>query len=115
MSIQTAVEFLEKANQDVALQKELSAMVEGKLESACGPFVELASTHGFEFTIEEFHEILDTLRREDLEGELTDDDLQNVAGGRPDFRLDFNPRVSWMSKPVYNMVYGTPERGARFR
>jgi predicted ribosomally synthesized peptide with nif11-like leader len=114
MSIESVAAFLEKANQDVTLQGELSTLVEGKEETACAPFIELAGRHGFEFTIEELHEVLDALRAQDSEGELTDDHLEQVAGGRPEFQINISPRVAWMSKPIFAMVYSVPDRGARY-
>jgi predicted ribosomally synthesized peptide with nif11-like leader len=115
MSTRAVVDFLEKAEQDGTLQGELNALVEGREESACLPFVSLAGRHGFAFTVEELHEVLDSLRLREGEGELTDDHLEQVAGGRPEFQINISPRVAWMSKPIFSMVYSVPDRGARYR
>jgi predicted ribosomally synthesized peptide with nif11-like leader len=105
MTIRALADFLERANGDQALQAELSSAVEGKEESGCDELVRLAAGHGYHFTGEELHDALEKLRRQSTEGELSDDDLEAVAGGRTDFFRSFNTRVPWMSSPLFVLKY----------
>lgn len=87
MSKKAAVQLLRRAAKDSALQQEL----EGALQSAEGgraAFLQIAKSHGFDFTEEEFTEVLEERR------ELADEELEEVAGGLT-FTGSLRTWVSW--------------------
>lgn len=81
MTTRAIQEFLERANSDEGLREELRALVEGPDETALDALTALAAKHGFEFSVEELNEALDRVHERDLGGELTERDLEKVAGG----------------------------------
>jgi predicted ribosomally synthesized peptide with nif11-like leader len=82
MSLEKAKSFLNKAEEDAALREKLEAL-EGDGKAA----VKLGAEFGFEFTAEEFAAAMDEL----YYGELSDDELEDAAGGQAGLRppLDF--------------------------
>ena len=72
MSVQQIEAFLDRASDDVELQKELRSTVEGDEATACSALAELAVKHGFDFSVKELHETLEQLRQRQREGELSD-------------------------------------------
>jgi predicted ribosomally synthesized peptide with nif11-like leader len=109
MSVQAVERFFEKAENDVALQAEIKEMLEGKEEFGCCAFAALAAEHGFEFSAEEMHDGIERLRRLDDERELTDEDLENVAGGAG--QLSVLPHfVPGMRTQMVTILYGIPGR-----
>ena len=80
MSKEAVVKLLNEADEGSALRRELEAALEspgGKADA----FLKVAATHGLEFTLEEFKAVLAEASAEPQEGELSDDDLEQVAGG----------------------------------
>ena len=74
MSIEAASEFLNKAKQDSKLQRQLDDCP--AQEDGLQSFIEIAAQHGCEFTTEEFAELI-----QPADGALSDDQLDQVAGG----------------------------------
>ncbi|MFN6540665.1 MAG: Nif11 family protein [Nostoc sp. EkiNYC01] len=83
MSLAACTEFLDKINSNAALQQETTTVLEGKeeIEEAANVFVLLGAKHGYEFTateaIQKYQEVM-----AEGEGELDDEVLEQVAGGR---------------------------------
>ena len=74
MSIDAAAEFWTKVDNDAAFQEDLF----NSIKMADGDeIVEFAKQHGFDFTVEDLRELSEASDKE----ELSDDDLENVAGG----------------------------------
>ena len=74
MSIEAASESLNKAKQDSKLQRQLDDCL--AQEDGLQSFIEIAAQHGCEFTTEEFAELI-----QPADGALSDDQLDQVAGG----------------------------------
>ncbi len=83
MSLVKAMSFLNKAEEDDALRERLEA-----LEGDSAAAVKLGAENGFEFTAEEFDAAMDEL----YYGNLSDDELEDSAGGQGGLRppLGFN-------------------------
>ena len=80
MSNDAVVEFMKKVDGDPGLQETLDRALDDE-ERAVESFLGAAAEQGFRFTADEF---LETVRGEDangMEGELSDDQLEAVAGG----------------------------------
>jgi predicted ribosomally synthesized peptide with nif11-like leader len=108
--------FFEKAAHDAGLQAEMVKVLENGAEYGCCTFSALAARHGFEFTPEELHDAIEELRTS-LDGqELTDDDLDAVAGGiaplpfRVPLYLPLPPGLPPIQAP--QMRYGVPGRSS---
>ncbi len=71
MSEQSVLAFVKRAGSDSALQKKIDA-----LPGDVGALVQLASAAGFNFTAEEWKAVAASFF-----GELSESDLDNVAGG----------------------------------
>ena len=69
MSVESAKAFLAKVQKDAKLQKQLKAAAN------VGDKLKIAKAAGFEFTGKEFQSLRDKA------GELSDQDLEKVAGG----------------------------------
>jgi predicted ribosomally synthesized peptide with nif11-like leader len=109
MSIEAVEEFFEKAEDDASLREAIRSMLEGKEAFGCCAFAALAAEHGFQFTPEEMHDGIERLRKLDEERELTDEDLEHVAGGtRQHFMLPHF--VPGMSTRMVSVLYGVPGR-----
>jgi predicted ribosomally synthesized peptide with nif11-like leader len=111
MSVDPVKAFFDKAAHDAGLQAEMAEVLEVGAEYACCTFSSLAARHGFEFSPEELHDAIEELRN-GLDGqELTDDDLDAVAGGtdpKP-FRVPLYLPLP-MGTPAPRMRYGIPGR-----
>ncbi|MBN2305613.1 MAG: Nif11-like leader peptide family RiPP precursor [Anaerolineae bacterium] len=78
MSLENAQAFLTQAEDDVVLRE--------KLEDAAGDgpaLVALGAEYGFAFTADELNDAMDNLY-----GDLSDDELENAAGGLGGIRQD---------------------------
>jgi predicted ribosomally synthesized peptide with nif11-like leader len=106
MTIEAVEKFFEKADEDKALQAQIREMIEGKEEYGCCAFAALAAEHGFEFTPEEMHEGIERLRELDEERELTDEDLEHVAGGASQQLFALPRYVPGMSTQMVSLRYG---------
>lgn len=93
MSKQQAEAFVTKVLEDEELRDELDETLgfddnqeepsEEELRSRLAEIVpEVASDHGYEFTPEQGFEALATLLDDRADSELTDEELEGVAGGR---------------------------------
>ena len=85
MSIEAVNQFLTQVNQEPQLQAEVNCAIE--TENVRQLVTELGAKHGYEFTIEElssqFPKYQSQLQIQPIndDGELSDDDLEAVAGG----------------------------------
>jgi predicted ribosomally synthesized peptide with nif11-like leader len=77
MSLEKAKSFLNKAEEDDALREKLE-----DLEGDSAAAVKLGAEHGFVFTAEEFNAAMDEL----YYGDLSDDELEDAAGGKSGYR-----------------------------
>jgi CMP-N-acetylneuraminic acid synthetase len=86
VSLAACTEFLGKIDSDAALQQEATTALEDKeqIEEAANAFVLLGAKHGYEFTaaeaIQKYQEVI-----AQAEGELDDEVLEQVAGGRRNY------------------------------
>jgi len=79
MSDDTVSRFFDVARRDRAVGDEYTAALTRAMEAAIGPaIVEVAARHGFQMSTEQVTRYL-----EDQAAELTEDDLDAVAGGLP--------------------------------
>ncbi len=76
MSIQAVKEFLTKVNEDQKLQVKVSQAM--KVDNNSQVVTKLAAEYGYEFTPDEF---MSEIVNFSSECELSDEDLQDVAGG----------------------------------
>jgi len=78
MSTESVKKFLDKLQEDPSIEKGLAA-------AQAAAIVDYAARYGFDFTVEELAEItqklLDAGETRQADTELTDDELENVAGG----------------------------------
>ena len=81
MSTRAIDEFFARADSDAALQEELRVVLQGHEETPVGELTALAKKHGFDFSVKELHEALERARELGLGGELTERELEEVAGG----------------------------------
>ena len=87
MSVESTLQFLETAEADSAMQEQIRAAVDGKDElSAARAVSGIGQSQGFDFTAEEIFEVRVSIKQEMikkglLEGELTEAELDVVAGG----------------------------------
>ena len=105
--------FFEKAAVDVSIQEELGSLMEDGGAVACCTFSALAARHGFEFSPEELHDAIEELRRSEDGQELTDEDLELVAGGTPPlaYRIPYRlPGPQGGGRPMVQVRYGVPGR-----
>lgn len=79
MSKEAVVEFLNALDSDPSVWNELGSRSVGS-ELAAGEVVDFAARNGFDFTVEEFSSALEGSVAGGGE-ELSDDDLEAVAGG----------------------------------
>lgn len=69
-------EFMEKVKADETLKAEITKILSGEQEGRTEKIIAFAKENGFEFTAEEIEKVLNP-----MEGELADEELDNVAGG----------------------------------
>ncbi|MEG3969628.1 Nif11 family protein [Microcoleus sp. T2B6] len=83
MTKQACAEFFAKVNTDAALQQEVDAALEGKEDTAAATaFVEVGAKHGYEFTAQEAAQKHQEIIAAADDGEIEEEALENVAGGR---------------------------------
>lgn len=75
MSKESVVEFMRRVDEDAALREELDRALDDG-DSPVASFLAVAGGRGFEFTADEYLEAVGSGG-----GELTDRELENVAGG----------------------------------
>ena len=76
MSLENAKAFLAKAKEDKELQAKLNALPKDDFNAAMEKGLAIAKEAGFDFTADEWKQAL-----KDVYGELSEEDLKNVAGG----------------------------------
>lgn len=79
MSIQTVIQFIEDLKRDDSLGRELRSTMEAA-EDPAAALMEFAAERGHTFTEEELRAALDRVAMAD--GQLSDEDLESVAGGK---------------------------------
>ncbi len=83
MSMSAVQEFLTKVSEDQALQEQIAKAMESDNDRQA--VAELARSKGFDFTTEELAQEIqnrENIARQQLEaGELSEDELESVAGG----------------------------------
>lgn len=78
MSIEAVNQFLTKVSQDKKLQVEFAQAMEAEDRTAA---VKLAAQHGYEFTTEELAIQIEKVATGTLLAELTEEQLEAIAGG----------------------------------
>ena len=79
MSKDAVAGFIEKVDKDAGVQEALTAAVQGQ-ENHTAAIVDYAAALGYDFTAEEFTELIDAVSQYQ-HGDLSDEDLDRVAGG----------------------------------
>jgi predicted ribosomally synthesized peptide with nif11-like leader len=79
MSTKNLAKFIEQLQQDTSLQQRLAAVPDKEAQSRLA--VELGAQLGYEFTTAEVEE-LRSQRTQEEKGELDDNELEAVAGGK---------------------------------
>jgi len=91
MSEQALADFWNKLDEDEALKEEFLKAAPAKVNSLA-PVVEFASKHGFDFTEDELRQLTEAASQKG--GELSDADLEKVAGGLSFGSLKLQPNAS---------------------
>lgn len=84
MSMQAMASFMEKAQSDPKLGEDLVSLIDqNEREDIYPKVVSLAGEHGFSVTVKDVQETRQQFEQVDAsgDGELSDDDLENVSGG----------------------------------
>ena len=106
MPIESVTKFWQKAQQDAALLAKLAAIPADDQQTALAALVKVAAEAGFTFTVKEYDAaIKEELTRRYGAAELSEQQLEAVAGGRPFFLMT----VGCM--PVAGPVPGTQTVG----
>jgi predicted ribosomally synthesized peptide with nif11-like leader len=112
MSKESVGKFLASLHEDASLEKGLVA-------AQAAAIVEYAAKHGFDFTVDELAQITEALLKtgdaEPANGELSDEELEDVAGGltttlsrgRNYLRAGGAGMVSIVRGPSANSLMGT--------
>ncbi|MCA1992636.1 MAG: Nif11-like leader peptide family RiPP precursor [Coleofasciculus sp. S288] len=83
MSIEAVADFTKRLTEDASLQEELRAAVGDKEGMEASQAVaDLGSKHGYSFTAEEAQQVRDYVVANES-GELSEEQLEAVAGGGP--------------------------------
>jgi predicted ribosomally synthesized peptide with nif11-like leader len=97
MSLSAVQEFLTKVSEEQALQEQIAKAMESDNDRQA--VTDLARSKGFEFTAEELGQEIqnreDAFRQQAESGELSEDELESVAGGA----LVLNPKLMSISLP----------------
>jgi len=82
MSIEVVKAFMEKVKADTDLQSELQAIAPGDKDAALAKVVRVASEAGFSFSAEDYEAAAPEIAQaRHAAGDLSDEDLDAVAGG----------------------------------
>jgi predicted ribosomally synthesized peptide with nif11-like leader len=91
MSLSAVQEFLTKISEDQALQEQIAKAMESDNDRQA--VTDLARSKGFEFTAEELGQEIqnreNTFRQQIESGELSEDELESVAGGNLVINIGF--------------------------
>jgi predicted ribosomally synthesized peptide with nif11-like leader len=80
MSKQAVIDFLKKVDGDLGVLEKVDRALDDK-GRAVELFLATAAEHGFQFTADEFFEAVQAEGIDEKSGELSDEDLEAVAGG----------------------------------
>ena len=91
--------FFQKVGTDTSLQEQIKSLTPGDADG----LVKIASTSGFQFTVDEFRSVIGPLGRE-----LSEDELGKVAGGSvQNFEpIYMNSPLGQVSVPVMHILIG---------
>mgnify|MGYP003863407033 CR=1 FL=1 len=78
MSVEQVNAFMQEVSQDEVLQEKIISLPTDDVDKAIEQGIQIAKEAGFEFTKEQF---LEYTNSQNNESELSDDDLEQVAGG----------------------------------
>jgi predicted ribosomally synthesized peptide with nif11-like leader len=82
MSVQTVRDFWRKVKDDAGLRQKLNAIQEKERQATVAAVVMLAADAGFKFAADEYDAaVKETLVRQHAAGELSEQQLAEVAGG----------------------------------
>jgi predicted ribosomally synthesized peptide with nif11-like leader len=82
MSIETAKQFLTKAQSDAALQARLQAINSDSKEQILAELLPIAAAAGFNFSAQDYEAAVDEiLQQKHAAGESDDAELETVSGG----------------------------------
>lgn len=95
MSVQSAIAFINKVNEDTALQNRIKTLKGGDLNA----LLNVATESGFKFTADDWS----TAIVAGSSAELSEDDLNNVAGGI----VVINSQPSLTINPILQSFGGT--------
>ena len=82
MSAESVSQFLERVNQDPALQEELAQAINASQPGADRVAAsEIGAKYGYSFTPDEIGEAMDAVEQQQSGEELSEEELESVAGG----------------------------------
>ena len=86
MSMQSVRDFLQKARHDGALRQQLEGLKAKDKDTTVAALVRIAATAGCRFTPQEYEAaIREELARQHAAGEISEAQLEAVAGGRESY------------------------------
>jgi predicted ribosomally synthesized peptide with nif11-like leader len=100
MSKEAVIQMLSRVDAEPELRDELSAAMDAP-EGRADAVMAVAGKHGYEFTPEEFRDVVsEAAASSEAKGEVSDADLERVAGGI----IDTNT-LSSFSSPTLSLAY----------
>lgn len=107
MSTEAVNQFLQKVSQDAQLQEELAAALQS--ENRLDAVTQLAASNGYEFAPEEIKQEFENQESEfaarQQAGELSDEELEAVAGGAtPSVVVSITVNVTSMVIPALTQI-----------
>jgi predicted ribosomally synthesized peptide with nif11-like leader len=102
MSEKAAAEFVAMAAANPAITEKVRSEGESLSDERFNQVIKVAAEEGFEFTVEELRSVMSTAE-ESQEGELTDEQLETVAGGMATWQV-------WLGK-AWSLVNGGGDDG----
>ena len=82
MSVQAVVDFLAKAQEDAALQEQIkNTLKQGDVDANRSQLSQIAADSGFVFSVADYSQALEQIKKSGKSGELSDTDLEEVSGG----------------------------------
>ena len=82
MSAEAVAQFLERVNQDSALQEELTQAINASQPGADRVAAsEIGAKYGYSFTADEIGEAMEAVEQQQSGEELSEEELEAVAGG----------------------------------
>lgn len=110
MSAEGVNQFLQKVTEDAQLQEELAAALQSP--NRLDAVTQLGKRHGFEFTADEIKQEFESresefvARQESMEqaGELSDEELEAVAGGAASAIVSATVQITSQVLPVLTQI-----------